>query len=132
MSTKVHLLTDNETMKTILLLSALTLGTFFFTEEQPKRQTIETATKIDFTFDLFRTLAAAKPDDNITVSPYGAERLLDFVRSGSAGETKTQIDAVLGDTVLGGAVSDGPEPGSAEWTASTRFWPRKSANIISR
>jgi len=52
----------------------------------------------DFAFGLYGAVAKEKPTENVTVSPYCAELLLDFVRSGTAGETKTEIDKVLGRT----------------------------------
>ena len=52
----------------------------------------------EFVFGLYGAIAKEKPTENVTVSPYCAELLLDFVRSGAAGETKTEIDKVLGRT----------------------------------
>ena len=52
----------------------------------------------DFAFGLYGAIAKEKPTGNLTVSPYCAELLLDFVRSGADGETKAEIDKVLGRT----------------------------------
>jgi serine protease inhibitor len=52
----------------------------------------------EFAFNLYRAALKDKPNENVSVSPYCAELLLDFVRAGAAGETNTEIDKVLGRT----------------------------------
>jgi len=41
-----------------------------------------------------------KGNENVAVSPYGAEQVLDLVRIGAAGETRTEIEQVLGRTEM--------------------------------
>ena len=52
-------------------------------------------TKDDFVFDFYRAVAQAKSDENVTVSPYSARQVLELVRAGAAGKTKTEIDHLL-------------------------------------
>ena len=80
----------------------------------------EQNSQANFVFDLYQAVAKEKSGENITISPFGAEHLLDFVRSGSAGETLAEIEKVLGKTEPGQwnePASDGPLTiAAALWT----------------
>ena len=54
----------------------------------------------EFVFNLYRSIVQGNPGKNVTVSPYGVGRILDLARSGAAGETRTEIEQVLGYTEL--------------------------------
>lgn len=90
-------------MKTLILPLMLTIGIAFAVSgsveettgtDAPPRN--ETKMQADFVFDFYRTVAKNKRDENLAVSPYGAEQLLDFVRTGAAGKMRTEIDHVVG------------------------------------
>jgi len=107
-------------LTTLLLAIALT-GCSFATEQA------DTKSQSDFVFDLYRAVAKEKPSGNLAVSPYCAELLLDFVRSGAAGETKAEIDNILGRTE------------ASKWTVSTEnsplttaaaLWTQQGQNIL--
>jgi len=86
----------------------------------------------NFAFELYRTTAkekpagkpAGKPTGNVVVSPYCAELLLDFVRSGAAGETKAEIDKVLGRT---GVQWESAVP---PLTTAAALWTQKDYSIL--
>ena len=52
----------------------------------------------EFVFNLYRSVVQSDPGKNVTVSPYGVGRILDLARHGAAGETRTEIEQVLGYT----------------------------------
>jgi serpin B len=80
----------------------------------------------DFAFSLYGAVAKEKPTDNIAVSPYCAELLLDFVRSGADGQTKTEIEQVLGRT----EVVQWTEPAAdSPLTIATALWTQQGQNI---
>ena len=101
-------------MKQIVLsivLVVLTINVILFAEE-PNPQS-------EFGFNLYRTVVKSEPDKNIAVSPYGVQKLLDLARYGAAGETKTEIEQVLGYTqpVKWETLSDGTlSIAAALWT----------------
>lgn len=53
-----------------------------------------------FAFSLAKELANEKPGENIFISPYSISTALQMVRAGAGGETKVEMDRVLG---VGGA-----------------------------
>ena len=71
-----------------IILLALT-ATLFAEEQKPQTE---------FVFNFYRTTVKSQPEENLTVSPFGIQQLLDLVRHGAAGETKTEIEKVLGYT----------------------------------
>jgi len=54
----------------------------------------------EFVFNLYRTVVKDKTEDdantNVAVSPYGVQKILDLTRFGAVGETRTEIERVLG------------------------------------
>ena len=52
----------------------------------------------EFVFNLYRTVVKNQSGENLAISPYGVQQLLDLARHGAAGETKTEIERVLGYT----------------------------------
>jgi len=52
----------------------------------------------DFAFKLLQELVREQPGKNIFISPYSISTVLQMVRNGAAGETKTELDRVLGTT----------------------------------
>ena len=72
-------------------LVLLTIGTTaLFADEQPPQT--------EFVFNLYRTVVKDKANDNVAVSPYGLQQMLDLLRFGAAGDTKTEIEKVIGYT----------------------------------
>jgi serpin B len=57
-----------------------------------------------FAFKLFKQLAKDQPATNIFISPYSASTVLQMVDNGAAGQTKTEMQQVLGTTDLPDAV----------------------------
>ena len=53
-----------------------------------------------FAFKLLKQLAKEQPVANIFISPYSASTVLQMVGSGAAGQTKTEMQSVLGTTGL--------------------------------
>ncbi len=53
-----------------------------------------------FAFKLLKQLAKDQPATNIFISPYSASTVLQMVGSGAAGQTKTEMQQVLGTTGL--------------------------------
>src|SRR5262245_25596664 len=53
-----------------------------------------------FAFSLAKELAKEKPGENVFISPYSISTALQMVRAGAAGETRAEMDQVLG---VGGA-----------------------------
>src|SRR2546423_13747532 len=49
-----------------------------------------------FAFTLVKELDKEKPGENSFISPYSISRALQMVRAGAAGETKAEMDRVLG------------------------------------
>src|SRR5438445_9293416 len=49
-----------------------------------------------FAFSLVKELEKEKPGENIFISPYSISTALQMVRAGAVGETKTEMDRVLG------------------------------------
>ena len=57
-----------------------------------------------FAFKLLKQLAKDQPVTNIFISPYSASTVLQMVGNGAAGQTKTEMQQVLGTTDLPDAV----------------------------
>jgi len=99
-------------MKIRILSIILTLGLVFTgsgcTAEEPPQT--------DFVFDLYR--AVAKDQENTAVSPYSAQQVLELVRAGAAGETRAEIEKVLGSTE------------SIKWTESLPDSPLTTAAAV--
>ena len=99
-------------MKIRILSIMLTLGLIFTgngcTAEEPPQT--------DFVFDLYR--AVAKDQENTAVSPYSAQQVLELVRAGAAGETRAEIEKVLGSTE------------SIKWTESLPDSPLTTAAAV--
>lgn len=53
-----------------------------------------------FAFDLFKQIAKDQPVANIFISPYSASTILQMVGNGAAGQTKTEMQKVLGTSSL--------------------------------
>ena len=60
-----------------------------------------------FAFKLLKQLAKDQPVTNIFISPYSASTVLQMVGNGAAGQTKTEMQLVLGTTGLSSAVVNG-------------------------
>ena len=55
---------------------------------------------IGFAFKLLKQLAKDQPGTNIFISPYSASTVLQMVCNGAGGQTKTEMQQVLGTTGL--------------------------------
>ena len=79
----------------------------------------EQTPQTEFVFNLHRAVVKADPNANVAVSPYGVQQMLDLVRTGAVGETKTEIEQVLGyaKSVKWATPSDGTlTTAAALWT----------------
>ncbi len=65
----------------------------------PEDQTLAAADN-DFAFNLLKQLAKNQPAKNIFISPYSAATVLQMVGSGAAGQTRIEMQKVLGTTGL--------------------------------
>ena len=85
----------------------------------------------DFAFGLYGAVAKEKPTGNLTVSPYCAELLLDFVRSGADGKTKAEIDKVLGGTGIQWTSVQGTESvADSPLTTAAALWTQQEYDIL--
>ncbi len=66
----------------------------------PTDQQLLAAANNGFSFKLLKQLAKDQPVANIFISPYSASTVLQMVGSGAAGQTKTEMQQVLGTTGL--------------------------------
>ena len=73
----------------LAVLVFLTISAALFADEKPQNE---------FVFNLYRTVVKSQSGENLSVSPYGVQQLLDLARHGAAGDTKTEIERVLGYT----------------------------------
>jgi len=113
-------------MKTILLPLTLILGIVLSgngcsggqTESEPS-QTAEITVRTGFTFNLYQAVVKDKPNENITISPFGAELVLNLARAGASGETAAEIERLLGNT--GAADWNTPSPNSP-LVIATALW----------
>jgi len=92
---------------------ALTFGTAALFAEQDGQKP-----RNEFVFQLYRSIVQEKSEENVAVSPYCAQLLLDLVRSGAAGETKAEIDRLLATTE------------SVKWTAASPGSPLTTAAAL--
>lgn len=101
------------------------------TEPEPQQTTetpnIETTGRTDFAFDLYRAVVKDKPDENIAISPYGAEQVLDLARAGAVGETETEIGRVLAKTGVAGL---NVLPPDAPLTTAVALWLQAGHPIL--
>lgn len=59
-----------------------------------------------FAFNLLKQVAGEQPDSNIFISPYSASTVLQMVAEGAAGQTKTEMQDVLGTSGADTGLSD--------------------------
>jgi serpin B len=76
------------------LFVALVFLTFGITSTHAVEQNPQT----EFTFNLYRTIVKDKANENVTISPFGVQHVLDLIRFGADGDTRTEIERVLGYT----------------------------------
>jgi len=86
----------------------------------------ETNSPTGFVIDLYLAVVKEKSGENIAVSPFGAEHLLDFVRAGAAGETEAEIERVLGKTEPGQWREISEEP----LTTAAALWTQQGHPIL--
>jgi len=108
-------------MKKITCFAVLVSLTFGMTTMSVAGQVPQT----EFVFNLYRTVIKDKSDENVAVSPYGVQQLLDIVRHGAAGQTQTEIEKVLGYTksVKWETLSD------STLTTATAMWTQQGYSI---
>ena len=117
-------------MKTMILPMILIFGIVFAGHgcaDEPASQTAEPQQRTDFVFALFRAVVKDKGSENIAVSPYGAEQVLDLVRIGVAGETKTEIEQVLGRTETFPAIASSPD---SPLTTAASLWMQAELSVL--
>ncbi|MDR3457658.1 MAG: serpin family protein [Verrucomicrobiae bacterium] len=87
-------------MKTKLgLLAAVFTGLQLTLAADPAGSQLAAANNT-FAFKLLKQLAKDQPATNIFISPYSAATVLQMVASGAAGQTRTEMEQVLGTTGL--------------------------------
>ena len=82
----------------LAVLLLLTVGTDDLPTTDSTTDGYTSQPQTEFVFNLYRSIAQNEPEKNVTVSPYGVQRILDLARCGAAGETRTEIEQVLGYT----------------------------------
>ena len=92
-----------------------------------------------FAFKLLKQLAKEQPVANIFISPYSASTVLQMVGSGAAGQTKTEMQQVLGTTGLSSAVVNAANKDIAQslnggntnviLTTANAIWYRQGAPV---
>ena len=110
----------------MLLMFGICLTGIGCADEQAS-QTGESQQRTDFGFALFQAVVKDKESENIAVSPYGAEQVLDLVRFGAAGETRTEIEQVLGRTKTFQTIA--PSPDSPLTTAAS-LWMQAELPVL--
>jgi serpin B len=112
-------------MKTTVLPTMLALGLIFAGSGIAVGQAKQPP-QTEFTFNMYRTVVKEKSGENVMVSPYSAQQALDIVRAGAAGNTKTEIDTVLGytDAIKWETPAEGP------LTTANALWTQQGYNIL--
>lgn len=84
-------------MKTKLFLT-IVMGLFFWhrTNASPTDPQKLAAANNVFAFKLLEQIASDQPETNVFISPYSASTVLQMVANGAAGQTKTEMQNVLG------------------------------------
>jgi len=118
------------TMKTMILPMILMIGIVFAGHgcaDEQVSQTAEPQQRTDFVFALFQAVVKDKGNENIAVSPYGAEQVLDLVRIGAAGETRTEIEQVLGGTEMFQTIASSPD---SPLTTAASLWMQAELPVL--
>ena len=84
----------------LAITSLLCLLGFGLLAASPADQQRLASANIGFAFKLLRQLAKDQPGANIFISPYSASTVLQMACSGAGGQTKTEMQQVLGTTGL--------------------------------
>src|SRR6184192_3320644 len=79
----------------LVLVFVLSVASLTGSAAQAEVQTLSSANN-GFGFSLVKELEKAKPGENLFISPYSISTALQMVRAGAAGETKVEMDKVLG------------------------------------
>jgi serpin B len=92
-----------------------------------------------FAFKLLKQLAKDQPTKNIFISPYSASTVLQMVGNGAAGQTKSEMQQVLGTTGLSSATVNGANKDIAQslnsgntnviLTIANAIWYRQGAPV---
>ena len=83
-----------------VIASLLCLLSFGLPAASPTDQQNFASANIGFAFKLLRQLAKDQPGQNIFISPYSASTVLQMACNGAGGQTKTEMQQVLGTTGL--------------------------------
>jgi serpin B len=84
----------------LVIATGLCLLGFGLHAASPIDQQKLASANIGFAFKLLRQLAKDQPGTNIFISPYSASTVLQMACNGAAGQTKTEMQQVLGTTGL--------------------------------
>jgi serpin B len=126
-------MTDEQTrkffMRTLtLILACVLVGCALTSMRHPFAAKLpEPLQQSEFAFNLYRTVVKDKPNENMMLSPYSAQLALDLVRTGAAGETKMQIEKVLG---YNDAVTWESFPANSPLAAATALWTQQGHPIL--
>ena len=82
------------------------------------RQKLASA-NIGFAFKLLRQIVQDQPGTNVVISPYGASTVLQMVCNGAAGQTKAEMERVLGTFGMRQEALAVPPPGGLDCPAET-------------
>src|ERR1035437_253830 len=84
----------------LIITAVLCLLGFGLQAASPADQQKLASANIGFAFKLLKQLAKDQPGANIFISPYSASTVLQMACNGAAGQTKTEMQQVLGTTGL--------------------------------
>ncbi len=97
MNISVNVITNPRRLVPIVVVSFFVLGAFAALPLD-KRQLVSANT--GFAFKLLKQLAKDQPGANIFISPFGVSAVLQMAGNGAGGQTKTEMQQVLGATGL--------------------------------
>ena len=86
--------------RTFVIATVLCLLGFALQAAAPADQQKLASANIGFAFKLLKQLAKEQPGANIFISPYSASTVLQMACNGAGGQTKTEMQQVLGTTSL--------------------------------
>jgi len=97
MNTSVNVIANPRRFVSVIAMWLLTLGAF---AASPADEHKLASANTGFAFKLLKQLAKDQPGDNIFISPFGVSTVLQMVGNGAGGQTKTEMQQLLGTTGL--------------------------------
>ena len=93
-------------LKIVTAVALLAVGWTAEATSEAERQKVASA-NVGFAFRLLREVVREQPDRNVFISPYGASVVLQMACTGAEGQTKAEMERVLGTADFGGDVVNG-------------------------